>query len=342
MHVDRRVAALVVGMWLTSCAHTNAPAVTAPPSEVTTDTATAGPPAARVNGYPITREAFAAAVEQHLARYRSGGHQLPPSIELRVRESILRRLVEDTLVAQKAGELRLAVTDDELRAAFEDHKARFRDPEAFVEYLKRSHQTENQVRAELHRHLLRTLVITHLSGQVEVTEAEMRSYYADNPSRFAEREQIRASRILIRVPREANPERVREAQNLAQELQREATRDPPGFADLARQHSHGPQAKRGGDLGWFARGRMHPDWDRVVFALEPGTISEPLRTEQGFDIVAVWEHRPERERSFDEVADDIRKTLSARTSIEKRRAVLGDLAAESQVDVLIEVGDTDD
>jgi parvulin-like peptidyl-prolyl isomerase len=324
-------------IWIAGCAAPTTPTAPAPP-DAAIETPTAGPPAARVNGQPITREAFVTAVEQHMARYRSGGHQLPLSIESRIRESILRRMVEDTLLGQKAEELRLAVTDDELHTAFEDHKARFRSPGAFVEYLTRSQQTEDQVRAALHRHLLRALVVTHLSGQVKVTEAEVHSYYADNRSRYTEREQIRASRILIRVAGEAQRERVREAQELAQKLHHEATREPQSFADLARQYSHGPQAKRGGDLGWFSRGRMHPDWDRVVFALEPGTTSQPLRTEHGFEVVAVWEHRAERERPFEEVAEEIRTALTARKSEEKRRAVLSNLVAQSQVDILIELG----
>ena len=56
----------------------------------------------------------------------------------------------------------------------------------------------------------------------------------------------------------------------------------------------------------------------------------------------MWQHRPERERLFDEVADDIRNTLAARKSEKKRRAVLSNLVAESQVEVLIELdSDTD-
>ena len=80
------------------------------------------PLAARVNGQPITSDAFAAEVERHMVRYSTGGHQLPASIELRVRERVLRDMIETTLVAQKAEELRLEVTDADLRAALADRE----------------------------------------------------------------------------------------------------------------------------------------------------------------------------------------------------------------------------
>jgi len=327
-----------LAVWLVGCVAATPPGpVPTPPAPKAAEPVAPVPLAARVNGQPITLDAFAAEMERQMVRYRTGGHQLPPSIELRVRETVLRNMIEATLLAQKAEELHLEVTDEELRAALAEHKARFRSAAAFGEYLERSHRTEDRVRTELARHLLRTRVVTRLIGQVEVNDAEIRSHYDDERSRFVERERIRASRILIRLTGDARPEQIREARDLAHKIQREANRDLKAFADLARQQSHGPQAAHGGDLGWFPRGRMHPDWDRVAFVLEPGTVSQPLLTEHGFEIIAVWEHRPERNRPLEEVAENIRETLAARKINEQRRAALRDLTTESQVEVLIEL-----
>ncbi len=85
-----------------------------------------------------------------------------------------------------------------------------------------------------------------------------------------------------------------EALALALEI-RQRLLDGEDFAELARQYSDDPgSAEQGGDLGWVGRGRFVPEFEEVAFSLEPGEISEPVRTQCGYHIIQVLEKDPNR------------------------------------------------
>src|SRR5687767_6511099 len=93
---------------------------------------------AKVNGEGITKVEFDQAVERNMARYKGQSHQLPPGIDTKIKESVLRRMIDDKIIEQKGKSLGADVTAEELEAKFKEHKDRFRTEEAFADYLKRS------------------------------------------------------------------------------------------------------------------------------------------------------------------------------------------------------------
>ncbi len=290
--------------------------------------------AAKVNGEPITKTEFQAQVDRNMARYRGTNHQLPPSIEVRIKESVLRRMIDDTMIAQKAKELGADVTEQELDEKFQEYKSRFRTDQAFQDYLKRSKNTEENMRADLRRNMLRDRVVENLSGTIEVGPPEVATYYDENKQRFVEREQIKASRILLRVPPNMPEADKKAARTKALGLRKKAAAGAD-FAALAKESSSGPQAGRGGDLGWFARGRFPPEFDNVAFNLEKEAVSDVIETKMGYEIVKVWDKRPERQRPLTEVQENIKNSLTARKRNEKRRKILQELKGSAQIETLV-------
>jgi parvulin-like peptidyl-prolyl isomerase len=290
--------------------------------------------AAKVNGEPITKVEFQAQVDRNMARYRGTNHQLPPSIEVRIKESVLRRMIDDKMVAQKAKKLGADVTDQELEEKFQEYKGRFRTDQAFQDYLKRSKNTEANMRADLRRNMLRDRVVEQLSGEIAVEEAEVAAYYDENKQRFVEREQIKASRILLRVAPNTSDADKKATRTKARKLRAEAV-GGSDFAALAKEASTGPQAGRGGDLGWFARGRFPPEFDNVAFSLESGAVSDVIETKMGYEIVKVWDRRAERQRPLEEVKENIKNSLMARKRNEKRRKILQELKGTAEIETLI-------
>lgn len=151
--------------------------------------------------------------------------------------------------------------------------------------------------------------------------------YNAAPEKFDIPEQIRASHILVDA-RSCEPEaRARELLSLA----RAPNAD---FAALAKAHSHDPgSAARGGDLGLFARGKMTPAFEKAAFALgRPGEISDVVKTEFGYHIIRLDERIPARRRPFEEVRDQLVKSI-ADTEARARRQTLSDqISATVQVD----------
>jgi parvulin-like peptidyl-prolyl isomerase len=141
-------------------------------------------------------------------------------------------------------------------------------------------------------------------GKVEVSDSEVASKikdpafakkieaeFAANKSAYAEEEQVRASHLLIKADKsKANGEKA--AFDKINELKKRAASED--FAKLASQYSQdtGSQAKKG-DLGYFSRGRMLPEFEQAAFNQKVGIVGEPVRTAFGYHLIKVTDHRPE-------------------------------------------------
>ena len=291
--------------------------------------------AAKVNGDGITKVDYEAAVARNLLRYQGQGHKLPPGIEQRIKESVLRRLIDDQVVAQKAASIGATVTDAEITTKFEEHKKRFRTEQAFMDYLKRSNNTEENMKRDLRRNMPRDRVVETMSGAMQVVDEEVRKYYDDHIKRFIEKEQVKASRILIRVAAKAEGKERAAAKKKAQAIQKKAAKKNADFAALAKENSNGPEAGRGGELNWFSRGRMPPEFDNTAFALGKNAVSKVVETKLGYEIIKVWDKKAERQRPFEEVSTNIKNSLLARKRNEKRREVLRELKGGAEVEQFI-------
>jgi peptidyl-prolyl cis-trans isomerase C len=151
---------------------------------------------------------------------------------------------------------------------------------------------ELQARLTLAREQI--LAVMHAEAYVEQrsTEAHQREYFKKDPSRFSSKE-VRASHILLKSEAEA--------QGILQEL-----RKPGGdFDALARTH---PDS---GDLGFFSRGRMLPEFEAAAFATEKGAVHPAaVKTAFGWHIIKVVDTRGDDKVEFDEVRADVKEALA--------------------------------
>jgi peptidyl-prolyl cis-trans isomerase D len=155
---------------------------------------------------------------------------------------------------------------------------------------------------------------------LEVSDAELGAFLAGAPERvraaYAERsaeydrpEQVRARHVLVRVPEDADAETEAAARERIDAIV-ERIREGADFVDLALEVSEDPGSKdEGGDLGFFPRGRMLEPFEEAAFSLEPGVISEVIRTSHGFHLIRVEEKRAAMVVPFEEVQDQIARDL---------------------------------
>jgi peptidyl-prolyl cis-trans isomerase D len=183
------------------------------------------------------------------------------------------------------------VTDSDLSAYYEQHQDRFRKPEQVrVAYVVVDPAT--------------------FAAQIQITDERLAQYYEDHKEEFRQDEQVRARHILFKVAQQAaaaEEAKVRaEAEAALQRIQ--AGED---FAEVARQTSQDPaSAQQGGDLGFFARGAMVKSFEDVAFALRPGEVSDPVRTEFGYHLIKVEEVQEAGYRPLEAVRDELRARLS--------------------------------
>jgi peptidyl-prolyl cis-trans isomerase D len=161
--------------------------------------------------------------------------------------------------------------------------------------------------------------------KVDISQEEIETYYETNIDDFVAQKEVKARHILIGVSPDADPGKIEQARKKAEEILAKA-KQGEDFASLAEKYSEGPTAKKGGDLGYFPRGRMVREFEDAAFSLQAGEISSLVRTRFGFHVIKVEDVREERTRGLDEVRASIESTL--------RDQKAGDLAERNAEEAL--------
>lgn len=196
-------------------------------------------------------------------------------------------------------------TPEEVRAHFDAHRADFRLPDQrIVDYL---------------------LVDTaRLRAKTEVPAEEVARYYAQNPDEFTRQEEVRARHILAKV--DEGQDEAAAGRKMADARRRLAAGEP--FETVAAALSEDPGSKdRGGDLGFFGRGRMIREFEDAAFAGRPGEIVGPVRTTFGLHLIETLEHRPAGTQPLAEVETRIRGQLAGERAGGAAEARARELAA---------------
>ena len=220
-----------------------------------------------------------------------------------------QREVSDLDLIQLRYEPHLAdvvISDEDAQSAFERTADEFhRDEQRAIRYL-----------------VVETAKLRRL---LPVDEEELIAYYDDHRDEFLQSEQANARHILIRVAPDATGEDEAEAEARANGVATIA-RQGADFSELAAIHSEDPGSKdKGGDLGWFGRGRMVKEFEDAVFSAKPGEIIGPVRSQFGYHIIRVEAFRPEHQQPFEEVEEQVRSRVvegRATAEAEARATVL--------------------
>jgi len=149
------------------------------------------------------------------------------------------------------------------------------------------------------------LDVAGIAKSLSADDETLQAYYNQNQSLYKTAEQRRASHILIAVDEGSDEAAIAQARSEAQAVL-ERVRGGEDFAAVAKAVSQDPgSAEEGGDLGFFETGVMEPTFDRAVFNLQPGEISDLVRTPFGFHIIKLTEIRESSGKSFEEVRDEV-------------------------------------
>ena len=147
-------------------------------------------------------------------------------------------------------------------------------------------------------------------GQVKIDETSIRDFYDQNPAHFTTPEQVEASHVLIRLNENADEQAVAKAKEEALSVYEKAIK-AEDFSELAKTYSQGPSAASGGYLGRFDKNSMVKPFADAAFAMNPGDISQPVRTRFGWHIIKVRDKTPETVTPFETAKVEIQKELAA-------------------------------
>ena len=263
--------------------------------------------------------------------------KLPPDDPVRARldETALNRLIDHKLVEQKVRELDIRVSEEEVRQAIEDVKRQNNlSQEALVAALANQGLSFDQYKAQIREQLERLrLVSQEVRAKIQVGEREMREYYEANKSKFGAEESYRARNIFFRLDDKMPADTVKKVMTTAMTVLYEA-KGGKDFAELARQYSDDPAArKNGGDLGTFRKEDILPEFEESLTRMKPGEVSDLINTPTGLHILKLEARIPGTPKPFEQVKGEIEDILYRKKSEERFNQWVADLRKGAAIEI---------
>jgi len=227
-----------------------------------------------VNGEKITK----GDVEAILMNATQGRlNQLPPEKQISFQKEVLQQLVAKVLIyddAKKSGILK--------------------SKEFKTEYKKVQERVKKEVAIQIWQKAQ--------FEKLKISDKKLKKYYDDNRGEFKEAASVHARHILVKTSSEAKA-LLKDLTSLKDSALQTK------FIALAKEKSVGPSGASGGDLGIFPKGKMVPEFDKEVFSMKAGTVSQPVKTQFGFHLIYLEEKNKAKDLDFKEVKAFIEQRL---------------------------------
>jgi peptidyl-prolyl cis-trans isomerase SurA len=245
-----------------------------------------------------------------------------------LRQGLLQQMIDDKLVLiEAASDTTIRVTNKQIEDALDEQitriKGQFPSEEAFLRQLTAEGLTlktlRTRYRDQIKNQLLKEAFLEKKLGNILVSSGEVKEFYATYKDSLPQKPAgVHLAQILLTpVPGQTVKDSLRAFANRV--LARIRAGDD--FALLAQAYSTDASGKNGGDLGWFDRGQMVPEFEKAAFALQPGEISGVVETKYGFHIIKCTQKKGDRIRAshiligFQPGEEDLARTKSLADSL---------------------------
>jgi peptidyl-prolyl cis-trans isomerase SurA len=228
------------------------------------------------------------------------GGALPPENVLS--QQVLERLIIENIQLQIGERSGIRITDEELNQAMSTIAQRNgMSLEQFREALARDGLSYADARDQVRREMIISRVRQRrVAERIQVTDQEVQNFLASDLGKMQLSEEFRLANILIPVSEGASSSEIQAAERQAQEVYQQLQQGAD-FAQLAIARSASETALEGGEMGWRKAGQLPPPFDSMISQLNPGEVTEPVRTPGGFIILKLIEKRGGDTQVRDEV-----------------------------------------
>lgn len=251
---------------------------------------------ATVNGEKISVSKFNRAMEGYKRQMPFPMDDKTPEgqrYRLIMQKNVIDQLCEIQVILSEAKKRNVTVTAAEIDEKLATVKKNFPDDAKFQEALKQYGISVNDLKDQIRDGMTIEKLQGVIAKDVKLTDAELKDYYTKNIAQFKKGEEVSASHILVKE------------EKLAKDILARLKKGED-FAKLAKENSIDPGSKvKGGDLGFFGRGMMVPEFEKSAFSLKKGELSGLIKTQFGYHIIKGGEHKMPRTESF----ADVKKTL---------------------------------
>ena len=294
-----------------------------------------------INDKPITQGEYDKLIDQAIGQSPFGkmgdlkGNK-DGFLYLMTEQRVINQLIIQELLDQEADARGIKVTNKDVEGALKKIMDEMGGREKLAEILKQNGVSPSQFKKDV-KNQVRMQKLADSAGNINITDKDCENFYKKNPAKFKNPEQVRASHILIaanpyqigedlkakakkEIPTEELKKQVEavvaEKQALAEKLAKELQADNSKFAQYAKKYSEDPgSAKQGGDLGFFAKEQMVPEFSKAALSAKQKTVSDVVKTQFGYHIIMVNDRREAGVTPYEKAKDSIKDYLRTEQQI---------------------------
>ncbi len=248
---------------------------------------------------------------------------------------VLDEMVSEELIVQAAETAKIEVEASEVQAALDEIKQNNNlDDAGLAQALAAQGYTLSNYKHDLRRQLLRLRAVNQLvAPKVQVTEEDVRARYDEMQRRSQSVSAVSLSHILFKLPENPTEQQLAEAKEKAAKAIARA-KGGEAFDKVAAEVSEDDSTKAtGGQLGWFQRGSVQPEWEQIVFSMEKGDVRGPVTGPQGLHVFQVTEVKNNQMKPFAEMKEQIMRELRRREMDKQTATWLEDLRKKAYIDI---------
>lgn len=209
-------------------------------------------------------------------------------------QKTLETMIDDKIVNLEVKKEKISVSKDEIDEEFKTFVENAGGEDAFNAAMEQSGITEKIFKEDIKQYLsIRKL----MEPRIKITDEEIEAYFEENKASFGTEEEVEASHILV------------EDEKLAKEIAAKL-KDGEDFAELAKEHSiDEASAVNGGEVGFFSKGKMMPEFEEAAFSMKVDTISDLVKTDYGYHIIHVTDKKEAKEATLKDSKEKIKDAL---------------------------------
>lgn len=275
---------------------------------------------ARVDSEAIKVEDLTRAYRMHQVLMGELAPTLSAEDETRLKRRLLAELVDHRILLIQARSRGLTIDTKFLSHYLSQLRQGYGRGEFENQLLRRGLSVREWETIQQEKFLIQSWIQEEILRSIQIPLSELKTYYRKNASAFALPAQVRALHIVV------------DTREGAEEIRKQAVTGAD-FRQLARDYSQGPEAKGGGELGYFTRKDYPPVFTETCFKLKKGRLSAVIASDYGYHLFKVLDRRAKRKRSFTEVAPEIRDLLTRQKTQERMDAKLKELRDSMAIEI---------
>ena len=281
-----------------------------------------------VNGIEISGEAVQFELDRLVRFYMSHGMTMDevkqnlPKLE----EKALDQAVGAKLLLDRAQELDIPLMAADIDAEVSKVVTQVGGPENYKKALDAQGITEEQFRKELEKGAkVNKLVEQACAGVADPSEDEVAKFYEAHKQEFVVQPQVLCQHILVKGSDDKALDKIKE-------IRERIVSGKSDFAAEAKEHSDCPSGAEGGSLGWFGRGMMVPEFDKVAFEMKKGEVSGVVSTQFGYHIIYKADEKGGGQQTLVDVHDQIKDLLRHEARGRAMDAFVAELKANAKIE----------